>query len=84
MIFRCWDDNQSFLIFASLSDNLYSEGYLGHNSRIEQGIWTEIFNSDAKIYGVDNIGNLGGNINCQNGVFHAVIPFSGVLVFKHD
>lgn len=84
IVFRRWNDNQSFLIFASLSDYPYVKGYSVYNDRVEQGTWREVFNSDADIYGGDNIGNQGESIKCQNSFINAVIPFSGFVVFKHE
>jgi len=82
--FKRWDDEQSFLIFASLADEPYGTGYAINNNRIQSGEWTEIFSSDSAAYGGDNVGNYGQSISCVDGRIEAVIPFAGFVVLAHE
>jgi 1,4-alpha-glucan branching enzyme len=43
--------------------------------------WREVFNSDAAIYGGQNIGNFGGTISSHGSQFAANIPANGFVVF---
>jgi 1,4-alpha-glucan branching enzyme len=80
--FRRWDDSEELLVVASLNNSPFGAGYSIENSRLENGTWREIFNSDAKQYGGNNVGNLGANISSSNGQICAVIPANGFLVFQ--
>ena len=53
-----------------------------HGDRLFGGRWREIFNSDAEIYGGDNVGNVGGIIENDNGTFECGIPARGFVVFQ--
>jgi 1,4-alpha-glucan branching enzyme len=72
------------LVLASLNDAPFSQGYfIGTDaSRLPPGGWQEIFNSDAAIYGGDNIGNGGATLQVSNGQIDAVIPAHGFVVFE--
>ncbi len=75
---------QQLLILASLNDVPFDQGYLiGTDSwRLPAGGWQEIFNSDAAIYGGDNVGNGGATLQVNNGQISAVIPAHGFVVFE--
>jgi len=51
------------------------------NSRLADGDWKEVFNSDSAKYGGDNIGNSSSIASC-NGTLNAVIPANGFIVLK--
>jgi hypothetical protein len=51
-------------------------------ARLPDGMWREVFNSDAAIYGGSNFGNFGADISVLGGRFRAHAPASGVLVFQ--
>jgi 1,4-alpha-glucan branching enzyme len=70
------------LVLASLNDAPFNQGYgIGTNpSRLPAGGWREIFNSDAAIYGGDNVGNGGATLQVNNGQINAVIPAHGFVV----
>ncbi len=72
------------LVLASLNDAPFSQGYfIGTDaSRLPPGGWQEIFNSDAAIYGGDDIGNGGATLQVSNGQIDAVIPAHGFVVFE--
>ncbi len=72
------------LVLASFNDAPFSQGYvIGTDSwRLPAGGWQEIFNSDAAIYGGDNVGNGGATLPVANGQINAVIPARGFVVFE--
>jgi 1,4-alpha-glucan branching enzyme len=80
--FRRWGDGEDFLVLASLRNAPFSDGYVVENGRLPNGQWQEVFNSDAAIYGGNNIGNLGATSPSANGRFDAVIPSNAVVVFR--
>jgi 1,4-alpha-glucan branching enzyme len=47
---------------------------------IPDGGWKEIFNSDATIYGGQNIGNCGATIPATSGSLTAVVPANGLIL----
>lgn len=75
---------QQLLILASLDDSPFDHGYLiGTDSwRLPAGGWQEIFNSDAAIYGGDNVGNGGATLQVNSGQMNAVIPAHGFVLFE--
>ncbi len=78
--FRRWDDTEDFLIVASLNNSPFADGYTIENSRLPDGSWREIFNSDADFYGGDGVGNFGTNIPSNAGSIRVVIPANGFVV----
>jgi 1,4-alpha-glucan branching enzyme len=76
--------SQQLLILASLNDAPFDQGYLigTDSSRLPDGGWQEIFNSDAAVYGGDNVGNSGARLPVNNGQTKAVIPAHGFLVLQ--
>ncbi|MBF0151890.1 MAG: alpha amylase C-terminal domain-containing protein [Magnetococcales bacterium] len=82
--FRRWNDNQSFLVLASLADTPYASGYVVQDGSIEAGTWREIFNSDSRYYGGQDVGNGGAGIHCDQGRLNVVIPHAGFVVLAHE
>lgn len=82
--FRRWDDNQEFLILASLNNSPFSSGYTIASSQLGDGRWREIFNSDAERYGGGNVGNFGATIFSSIGRISAAIPANGFVVFQKE
>ena len=76
--------NQELLVLASLNDAPFASGYvIGTDaSRLPAGGWLEIFNSDAAIYGGDNVGNGGATLQVNGGQINAVIPAHGFVVLE--
>ena len=76
--------SQQLLILASLNDTSFDHGYvLGTDSaRLSSGGWQEIFNSDAAVYGGDNVGNSGAALQVNGGQVNAVIPAHGFVVLE--
>jgi 1,4-alpha-glucan branching enzyme len=71
--------SQQLLVLASLNDAPFDQGYL---IGAPPGGWREFFNSDAAIYGGDNVGNGGATLRVDNGQINAVIPAHGFVVFE--
>ena len=85
LVFRRWFQDEQFLIVTSLNNFPFlTPGYNFASNRIPSGKWREIFNSDAEIFGGDNIGNQGGLIESLNGNFQCVVPANGLVVFKRE
>ncbi|MGO9266843.1 MAG: alpha-amylase family glycosyl hydrolase [Candidatus Binataceae bacterium] len=75
---------QKLLMLASLNDSPFDHGYsISTDSwRLPSGGWREIFNSDATIYGGDNVGNGGATLQVNKGQINAVIPEDGFVLFE--
>lgn len=75
---------QQLLMLASLNDAPFDNGYvLGTDPwRLPAGGWQEIFNSDAAVYGGDNVGNGHATLQVSAGQMNAVIPAHGFVVFE--
>jgi 1,4-alpha-glucan branching enzyme len=82
LAFTRWDNQDTFLVIASLNDHPFERGYTIHADRLPNGAWMEIFNSDSSDFGGDNVGNYGGRRDSHGGQFDCNIPFSGFLVFR--
>lgn len=74
------DSLSSYLIIASLNVQPFSSGYWISTDQLGGTQWTEIFNSDAQIYGGRNIGNYGMTISSSPSGINVVIPDSGFIV----
>jgi len=82
MAFRRWDSGEELLVAASLNNRPFSSGYaIGHDS-LGDGLWQEVFNSDAGSYRGNNVGNLGGTLPSSNGSIVPVIPANGFVVLQ--
>jgi 1,4-alpha-glucan branching enzyme len=81
--FKRWSGNEEVIIVASFSNTSFANGYVIEKDllAIPNGGWKEIFNSDAAIYGGQNMGNGGATIFSTQGRLNAVIPASGFVVF---
>lgn len=80
--FRRWDGTEELLIVASLNNYPFGSGYTIESSRLGDGRWREIFNSDAELYGGNNVGNFGATIPSLHGRIHVVLPANGFVVFQ--
>jgi 1,4-alpha-glucan branching enzyme len=80
--FKRWSGNEEVIIIASLNTTAYSNGYIIEKDllAIPNAGWKEIFNSDAAIYGGQNIGNGGGTILSNQGRLNVVIPANGFVI----
>jgi 1,4-alpha-glucan branching enzyme len=76
--------SQQLLVLASLNDAPFDRGYVvsTDSSRLPAGGWRETFNSDAAIYGGENVGNSSATLPVNGGQINAVIPAHGFVVFE--
>jgi 1,4-alpha-glucan branching enzyme len=76
--------NQQLVILGSLNDAAFDRGYVVGTDpgRLSAGGWREIFNSDAAVYGGDNVGNGGATLQVSGGQINAVLPAHGFVVFE--
>jgi 1,4-alpha-glucan branching enzyme len=81
MVFRRWDETEDFLVFASLNNASFGGGYEIRSSRLADGSWQEVLNSDAQVYGGWGLAN-GGTLRTEGGVFAPRVPANSVLVFQ--
>ncbi len=72
------------LVIASLRNQPYLDGYVIQTdpSRLPNGLWREVFNSDATAYGGQGVGNFGSDIPANAGRIQAIVPANGVLVVR--
>lgn len=72
------------LIIASLANQPYENGYVvqTEESRLNNGLWQEVLNSDGAAYGGTNLGNFGAELPAVGGRFEARLPACGVVVFR--
>lgn len=79
--FRRWATNEDFLIFTSLNNNAFTNGYWFQLDHVFSGSWVEIFNSDDISFGGEGVVN-SHSILCQYGVLNANIPANGIVVLE--
>lgn len=73
------------LVIASLNDVPFSHGYfLQTDARLPDGLWREVFSSDASVYGGDNVGNYGAAIPSTGGAINLIIPAHGFIVLLKE
>ncbi|MFO1371489.1 MAG: alpha amylase C-terminal domain-containing protein [Candidatus Competibacteraceae bacterium] len=83
LAFRRWEAGDELLVIASLNNNAFAGGYRIQNSRIADGQWREIFNSDTQGYGGGGLLNSGA-IASTGSVFSTRLPANSVLVFQRQ
>src|SRR5215813_7566852 len=76
--------SDKLLLVASLRNQPFLDGYIIQTdaARLPDGVWREVFNSDAALYGGQNIGNFGTDIPVTNGRLQIRIPANGLLVLQ--
>ena len=81
--FKRWSGDEEVIIVASLNNTAFANGYVIEKDllAIPNAGWKEIFNSDAAIYGGQNVGNGGAIIPSNQGRLNVVIPANGFVVF---
>jgi 1,4-alpha-glucan branching enzyme len=80
LAFRRWQGAEELLVVGSLNNRPFADGYRIQDSRIADGQWREVLNSDAMNYGGRGLINP-GLISSQGGVVTPVIPANSVVVF---
>jgi len=83
LAFRRWEGGEELLVIASLNNGAFGDGYRIQNSRIADGQWREVFNSDAQDYGGGGLLNA-GSVASAGGVFSARLPANSVLAFQRQ
>ena len=68
------------MVMASLNNQPFPLGYTING--VTDGVWREVFNSDAALFGGWNQGNGGADLPCNDGQFTAVLPRAGFVVFR--
>lgn len=81
--FKRWSGDEQVIIVASLNNAAFNNGYIIEKDwlAIPDAHWKEIFNSDAAIYGGQNVGNGGSIISSHQASINVVIPANGFVVF---
>jgi 1,4-alpha-glucan branching enzyme len=81
--FKRWIGDEQVIILASFNNTAFSSGYViqKDSMAIPDAGWREVFNSDAAIYGGQNVGNSGATISSRASQFAANIPANGFVVF---
>jgi 1,4-alpha-glucan branching enzyme len=80
--FRRSSADEELIVFGTLNNRPFSSGYRIYNPRLADASWQEVFNSDATVYGGQNIGNSGGRILSHGGFAEPIIPANGFVVFR--
>src|SRR5208283_1746563 len=75
-----WSAAEQLVAFASLNNRGFASRYRMQNLALPDGTWREIFNSNAAIYGGDNVGNGGANIISAYGMIEPIIPANGFVL----
>jgi 1,4-alpha-glucan branching enzyme len=81
--FKRWIGDEQVIVLASFNNSPFSNGYVIQKDlmAIPDAEWREVFNSDASIYGGQNVGNFGATIPSRGSQFTAKIPATGFVVF---
>jgi 1,4-alpha-glucan branching enzyme len=81
--FRRSAGSDELLIVASFNNRVFDEYVIQTDpSRLPDGAWRELFNSDAALYGGENIGNLGADMLAGNGRLPLRLPANAFVVFE--
>lgn len=80
--FKRWSGDEEVIIVASLNNTAFNNGYVIEKDllAIPNVSWKEVFNSDAAVYGGQNMGNGGATIPSSQGRLNVVIPANGFVV----
>jgi 1,4-alpha-glucan branching enzyme len=80
--FKRWSGDEQVIVVGSLNNTPFNSGYVIEKDLlgIPNGSWKEVFNSDAAIYGGQNVGNAGAAIPSFDGRLNVVIPANGFVV----
>ncbi|MFZ0257729.1 MAG: alpha-amylase family glycosyl hydrolase [Gammaproteobacteria bacterium] len=81
--FRRWAVSEEMLVIGSLNNAAFGAGYRLLDSRIADGEWREVFNSDADAYGGGGLLNP-GTILSSGGVITVNVPANSVVVLRRQ
>lgn len=84
--FKRWSGDEQVIIVASFNNAAFASGYVIEKDllAIPSVGWKEIFNSDAGIYGGQNVGNGGAVVPSTEGQLKVVVPAAGFVVLIKD
>lgn len=82
IVFKRWSGDEEVIIAVSLNNTSFANGYVIEKDllAIPDAGWKEIFNSDAAIYGGQNMGNGGATIPSNQGRLNVAMPANGFVV----
>ena len=83
LAFRCSTTAEDMLVVACLNNWSFRGGYRIQDTRIADGRWREIFNSDADAYGGSGLSNA-GSLESSGGVINVTIPANSVFVLQRQ
>ena len=81
--FRRWAVGEDMLVVGSLNNWAFRDGYRLQDSRISDGQWREVFNSDSPEYGGSGLLNE-GLIASSGGIITVAIPANSVLILHRQ
>jgi 1,4-alpha-glucan branching enzyme len=71
------------LIVASLNNAVFDDYVIQTDPwRLADGPWRDVFNSDADIYGGNNVGNLGADLLASNGRLRLRLPANACVILQ--
>jgi 1,4-alpha-glucan branching enzyme len=84
--FKRWSGDEEVIVVASLNNTPFADGYAIEKDQmaIPDGGWKEVFNSDAAVYGGQNMGNGGATIPSLHGRINTKIPANGFVVLARQ
>jgi 1,4-alpha-glucan branching enzyme len=82
IVFKRWDAGEQVIVAASFNNAAFIDGYLVSKdpTGIPDGGWKEVFNSDAAVYGGENVGNFGATVSAGGGSISVRIPANGFVI----
>jgi 1,4-alpha-glucan branching enzyme len=86
IVFKRWAGAEQVIVFASLNNTAFANGYQIQKDllAISDGSWREVFNSDSRFYGGQDVGNRGSSLGSTGGALTAVIPANGFVVLVKE
>lgn len=82
IVFLRREGGQACLVVASLNNHAFDQGYWVPTADLGKAAWKELLNSDATVFGGNNVGNGGATLSSTLQGIRVVVPANGVLVFK--
>ena len=82
LAFRRWRNGSECLVIVSLANRPYDAGYDIVSAGLSDRNWVEVLNSDAAVYGGDNVGNFGAVIPSHQQRMSVRVPANGVLLLE--
>lgn len=81
--FKRWSGSEEVIIVASFNNAPFDNGYIIAKDplAIPDAGWKEVFNSDAAVFGGQNVGNGGRTLRSSQATLNVVVPANGFVVF---